>query len=79
MPTNRVGFFSYDVGVVHHVFAYPTAPIRLRFCAHGADGDRAEMVLGFVLFDIVVKRELRATHRRLFVKSIGGSGQNNTV
>jgi hypothetical protein len=31
-----------------------------------------------VLLDIVVKCELRAAHRRLLVKSIGGSGQNDT-
>ena len=78
MPANRVGFLSHDVRVVHHVLAHFAAPIRLRFCAHGINGDRAEMVLGLVLLDIVVKCELRAAHRRLLVKSIGSSRQNNT-
>ena len=55
MPANCVGFLSHDVRVVHHVLAHSAAPIRLRFCAHGADGDRAEMVLGLVLLDIVLK------------------------
>src|SRR6187549_2870807 len=47
-------------------------------CTHGTDGDRAEMVLGLVLLDIVVKCELSAAHRRLLIESIRGSGQKNT-
>ena len=55
LPANRVGFLSYDISVVRHVFAHPAAPVRLRFCAHGPDGDRAEMVLLLVLLDIALK------------------------
>jgi len=53
LPANRVGFLSHDVRVVHHVLAHSAAPIRLRFCAHGINCDRAEMILGLVLLDIV--------------------------
>jgi hypothetical protein len=77
LPTNGVGVRSYDVRLIHHVLADPTSPIRLRLCAHGADSDRAEIVLGVILIDIVVKCALRAAYRRLLVESIGSSCQPN--
>ena len=53
MPTNRIRFVCHNVRAVHHVLAHSAAPIRLRLCAHGTDADRAEVVLGLVLLDIV--------------------------
>ena len=68
----------HDVRVIHHGLAHPTAPIRLRLCPHSADSGRTKVVLGFVLLDIILKCELRAAHGRIFVESIGCTGQNNT-
>jgi hypothetical protein len=79
LPANGVGLRSHDVRTVHHVLAHAPAPIRLWFCAHGADGDRVEMVLGLVLLDKIGECELRAAHGRLFGETIGASGQTQAA
>src|SRR5215472_13234292 len=85
MPANGVGARVHDVWLVNAavnaeaqlVIADAAAPIRLRLRAHGAHVDGTEFLFRLVLLDVIGKRELCATDRRLLVKSVSRARQTN--
>jgi hypothetical protein len=86
-PANRVGTLVHYVWLVNaapkveaeHVLADAAAPIRLRRHAHGAHGDRAKVLLGFVFLDVVGKSELGPADRGFLVESVSRSGHTNAT